>query len=95
MLEQKLGYIALSSFEEVSSEQFITAVDDLEAQGMEGLIIDLRNNGGGVTQAAEDIADYILPEGDTLVSFKGKGSSRDGLLFRRRPILSMCRWPCW
>lgn len=73
MLEQKLGYIALSSFEEVSSEQFITAVDDLEAQGMEGLIIDLRNNGGGVTQAAEDIADYILPEGDTLVSFKGKG----------------------
>ena len=42
MLEQKLGYIALSSFEEVSSEQFITAVDDLEAQGMEGLIIDLR-----------------------------------------------------
>mgnify|MGYP000323225584 FL=1 len=40
---------------------------------MEKLIIDLRNNGGGVVQAAKDIADYLLPDGKTIVSFKGKG----------------------
>ncbi len=73
MLEEKIGYIALSSFEDVSSAQFIGAVDALEAQGMEGLIVDLRNNGGGVVNAAEDIADYLLPDGKTVVSFKGKG----------------------
>ena len=84
MLENKAGYISLSSFEEVSSEQFKKAVDDLTAQGMEKLIVDLRNNGGGVVQAAKEIADYLLPDGKTIVSFKGKGiddstySSDDG-----------------
>ena len=84
MLENKAGYISLSSFEEVSSEQFKKAVDDLTAQGMEKLIVDLRNNGGGVVQAAKEIADYLLPDGKTIVSFKRKGiddstySSDDG-----------------
>ncbi len=84
MLENKAGYISLSSFEEVSSEQFKKAVDDLTAQGMEKLIVDLRNNGGGVVQAAKEIADYLLPDGKTIVSLKGKGiddstySSDDG-----------------
>ena len=84
MVENKAGYISLSSFEEVSSEQFKKAVDDLTAQGMEKLIVDLRNNGGGVVQAAKEIADYLLPDGKTIVSFKGKGiddstySSDDG-----------------
>ena len=48
-------------------------MDDLASKGMEKLIIDLRNNGGGVVQAAKDIADYLLPDGKTIVSFKGKG----------------------
>lgn len=84
MVENKAGYISLSSFEEVSSEQFKKAVDDLTDQGMEKLIVDLRNNGGGVVQAAKEIADYLLPDGKTIVSFKGKGiddstySSDDG-----------------
>lgn len=73
MLEEKIGYIELSSFEDVSTEQFIGAVDALEEQGMEGLILDLRNNGGGVVNAAEDIADYLIPDGKDIVSFKGKG----------------------
>ncbi len=73
MLEEKIGYIALSSFDEVSTKQFTDAVDDLENQGMEGLIIDLRNNGGGVVNAAEAIADYLMPDGKDVVSFKGKG----------------------
>lgn len=73
MLENKIGYISLSSFEEVSAHQFKTAVDDLNGKGARGLIVDLRNNGGGVVTAAESIADYLLPDGKTVVSFKGKG----------------------
>lgn len=75
MLENNIGYIYLSAFEEVSAEQFKEAVDDLEEQGMESLILDLRNNGGGVVTAAKAIADYLLPDGMTMVSFKGKGVS--------------------
>lgn len=73
MLESNIGYIALSAFEEVSTEQFIKAVEDLESQGMESLIVDLRNNGGGVVTAAEGISDYLIEDGKTIVSFKGKG----------------------
>lgn len=73
MLDDQVGYISLSSFEEVSVEQFKKAVDALEADGMKGLVLDLRNNGGGLVSAAESIADYMLPEGDVVVSFKGKG----------------------
>ena len=72
MLEDKVGYVSLSSFEMVSLEQFIKAVDDLESQGMEYFVLDLRNNSGGVVEVAEKIADYILPEGLDVVSFKGK-----------------------
>ena len=73
MLADQIGYISLSSFEEVSVEQFKKAVDALEEEGMHGLVLDLRNNGGGLVSAAESIADYMLPEGDVVVSFKGKG----------------------
>lgn len=73
MLEENIGYIYLSAFEEVSSEQFKKAVDSLERDGMESMILDLRNNGGGVVSAAKSIADYLLPDGKTIVSFKGKG----------------------
>ncbi len=72
MLDDHIGYILLSSFEEVSSPEFLEAYNDLEEHGMESLIFDLRNNGGGVVNAAEDIADYLLPEEDVIVSFKGK-----------------------
>ena len=72
MLEDNIGYINLSSFEDVSTEQFITAVEDLESQGMEAMVLDIRNNGGGVVSAAEAITDYILPDGKDIVSFKGK-----------------------
>ncbi len=73
MLEEKIGYISISAFEEVSFGQFKSAYDELEKQGMKGLVIDLRNNGGGIVQAAEDISDYLLSEDCTIVSFKGKG----------------------
>ncbi len=72
MLESNVGYVNLSSFEDVSTDQFITAVEDLESQGMEAMVLDLRNNTGGVVTAAEAIADYILPDGKEIVSFKGK-----------------------
>ena len=72
MLANNIGYINLSSFEDVSGDQFAAAVEDLENQGMEALVLDIRNNSGGVVSAAEDIADYILPDGKEIVSFKGK-----------------------
>lgn len=63
MEEDHIGYIAISEFDDVTDEQFLAAMDDLEAQGMEKLIIDLRNNGGGLVDVTCTILDRLLPEG--------------------------------
>ena len=73
MLEDEIGYISVSAFDSVTINQFKQAVDALEEQEMEGLIVDLRNNGGGVVQAAEEMTDYLLPDEKLVVAFKGKG----------------------
>ena len=62
MLEGNIGYIAVSAFDEVTKKQFNEAVDDLEAQDEKGLIIDLRNNGGGRLDTAVSMLDRILPK---------------------------------
>lgn len=63
MLEEQIGYIAIASFDDVTSSQFIAALEDLEGQGMTALIVDLRNNGGGLVSSVCAILDRLLPEG--------------------------------
>ena len=63
MLEDQIGYIRLLEFDEVTAQQFEEAMSDLESQGMEKLIIDVRNNTGGVLQTVCDMLDQFLPEG--------------------------------
>lgn len=80
MLEDQTGYIMVTQFELVTGEQFKTAVDDLLKQGMKGLIIDLRDNPGGVLDAVIEMAAYILPENKldgTIVSTSDKNGSGD------------------
>lgn len=63
MLGDKIGYIAISEFEEKTCGQYEEAIAELTAQGMKGLIVDLRNNPGGSLTAVCDMADVMLPEG--------------------------------
>ncbi len=62
MLEDNVGYIYLMEFDSVTGEQFTQAVDDLMDQGMEKLVIDLRDNPGGVLDTAVEMLAYLLPE---------------------------------
>ena len=63
MLDENIGYIAISEFDDVTDEQFIAALEDLKTQGMKNLTIDLRNNGGGLVDVTCNILDQLLPEG--------------------------------
>lgn len=63
MLPGKIGYISISGFQEVTYDQFKKALTELEKQGQKSLIIDLRNNPGGLVDSVAQIADEILPEG--------------------------------
>lgn len=66
MLADKVGYIQITEFEETTIEQFKNAITDLKKQGMTGLVVDLRDNPGGLLNAVSDMLDYILPEGLTV-----------------------------
>ena len=63
MLEDNVGYISLYEFTEQTESQYLEALEDLKNQGMERLIVDVRNNPGGLLTSVCDILDDILPEG--------------------------------
>lgn len=63
MLPDKVGYIAVAQFDEITATQFRAAIDDLEKQGMKGLVIDLRNNPGGLLTTVVDMLDRFVKEG--------------------------------
>ena len=52
MLDETTGYVAVSEFDLITVDQFKTAIDDLTAEGMKQLVIDLRNNPGGILDSA-------------------------------------------
>jgi len=63
MLDGAIGYIRIDGFERVTSGQFIEAYGALQQEQMQGLIIDLRDNPGGLLETVTQIADMLLPEG--------------------------------
>ena len=71
-LDSAVGYINLSSFSGNPSKEFKEAFLDLKRQGIRSLVIDLRNNGGGLLDEAIEIANFFVPRGKTLVTTKGK-----------------------
>jgi len=67
MLEDGIGYILIDSWDLQTCSQFMSSMEELTAQGMKGLIVDVRNNPGGVVKAACDVLDYFVEDGDRLV----------------------------
>lgn len=63
MLNDETGYIRITEFKGVTYEQYMTAFSDLSDQGMEKLVVDLRDNPGGLLSSVCDILNEILPEG--------------------------------
>ncbi|MDX1952565.1 MAG: S41 family peptidase [Verrucomicrobiota bacterium] len=70
--ENKIGYVRLTQFGENTTEEFETALKKLHNQGMQGLILDLRNNPGGLLDQAVKVCDIFLPRGQLIVSTEGR-----------------------
>ena len=62
MLDNKIGYITINQFAETTASQYETALEDLNNQGMERLIVDVRDNPGGLLTSVCDVLDSMLPE---------------------------------
>jgi carboxyl-terminal processing protease len=72
VLEDSVGYIQIVSFDNDSNKEFAAALAALEKQGIKSLVIDLRNNPGGLVNTALDIANQLMPEGP-IMHFMQKG----------------------
>ena len=72
----KIGYIRLIQFNEPTAEELSKALDDLQKQGMQALILDLRNNPGGLLNSAVDVCAQFLPPNTKVVSTQGRVPSQ-------------------
>ncbi len=77
MLEGEIGYIQITGFKEKTYEQFMQCYTDLQKQDMKGLIIDLRNNLGGLVDVVSKIADELVPEGTLVYTIDKQGNRQD------------------
>lgn len=77
LLDDNIGYLRITEFDEVTGSQFIEGMTELRAQNMQGLIIDLRSNPGGNLSTVCDIAREILPEGVIVYTLDKDGNRED------------------
>ena len=74
---KKIGYIAVSEFDEVTASQFKSALKDLEKEGMEGLVIDLRDNPGGLLDVTCEMLDRMIKKGILVYTVDKNGNRVD------------------
>jgi len=77
MIDKTTGYIKISRFGDKTYEEFASALADLKKQGMQRLMIDLKDNGGGYLNRATDIADELISGNKMIVYTDGKGTKYD------------------
>ena len=74
--EDQIGYIYIQEFDDVTVEQFEEALKELEAKGMRGLVIDIRNNPGGNLDTVVEMLQMLLPKGD-IVSIRDRNGEQE------------------
>lgn len=84
-----IGYLSLTSVSQTAAAELAEAIEDLRRQGARALILDLRNNPGGVVQQGVAIADLFLDRGEVVVNMKGRAPGESHTLSTSLPE----RWP--
>jgi carboxyl-terminal processing protease len=75
MVKPGIGYVRVSTFNETTDNDLAEALKQLDVSKLDGLIIDLRNNGGGLLNQAVGMADMFLDKNEIVVSHRGRSSS--------------------
>ncbi len=77
LVADKVGYIRITEFQDNTPRDLKKALEALEPAGMDGLILDLRNNPGGLLDVAIDVAEMFLPKGKLILTTKGRIKSQN------------------
>jgi len=93
ILKDKIGYIRLTEFREDSHEEFHKALGELNEQGADSVIVDLRNNPGGLLNVAIRITEEFLEEGKLIVSTKGRRPEQSTETLSRETEDKIIEWP--
>ncbi len=89
VISNNIGYIEFTSFDESTAEDFKAKYEELAKKGIQSLIIDLRNNGGGIVDEALEIADYIVPKDTVLLYEVDKNNNETVKKATKDPIINM------
>ena len=89
VLENNIGYIAFTSFDDQTAEDFKAKYEELQKQGITSLIIDLRNNGGGIVDEALEIAGYIADKDSVLLYEVDKNNNEEVEKSKNDPIINV------
>lgn len=89
VLEGNIGYIKISSFDEDCAKKFKNVYTELSKNNIKSLIIDLRNNGGGIVDEALEIADYVLEKDDIILITKDKNGKEEIEKSTKKPIINV------
>ncbi len=84
-----IGYIEFNTFDEGCSDEFKTIFEELKSQNITSLIIDIRNNGGGLVNEALDIADFIIDKDATILITTDKDGNEEITKAKENPIIDM------
>ena len=74
--EENLGYVQIVAFKGNTFDQFKEAIDSLEAAKVDGIIFDLRGNPGGYVDSVIAVISYLIPDGETIMSYQYKGRDK-------------------
>lgn len=89
ILEDKIGYIELTTFDDGCAEEFKNVYNGLKEKGITSLIIDIRNNGGGIVDEALQIADFILDKDSTMLITTDKNKNEEIENSKNDPIVDV------
>ena len=91
MIDKEIGYIRLNRFAQSSNEEMVQAITELQSEGMQSLILDLRGNVGGYLNVAVDICDQFLSGDKLIVYTKGAKSPRQELKAQKKGLFEQGR----
>jgi len=89
VLEGNIGYINISSFDSGCAKEFKETFNELNKNNLKGLIIDVRNNGGGIVSETLKIAEYALEKNDVILITKDKQGNKEIEKSKKSPIIKM------
>lgn len=89
VLENEIGYISFTSFDETTAEDFKNKFEELKSKNIKSLIIDIRNNGGGLVDQSLKIADFVADKGSVLLYEVDKNNNEQVKKSENDPIVNM------